>query len=177
MERFEVRRGVAKSLGGNAGLEKLATKYFEQVSAGIDGGFNASFGILTNITANYSDDGKLVVDVKQMKGQELQSLLHSDDGREKAMASRTRWSSFLDAATGYDAKKRGDKAKEAAKKVSKAKGNIRQAQKFMSMSSSLDEQTLEQAADLIMQVEKKLEEGNGTRALSLSKQLNKLIEG
>ena len=31
MERFEVKRGVIKSMGGNAGLAKLATQHFNDV--------------------------------------------------------------------------------------------------------------------------------------------------
>ena len=33
MEKFAVRRGIQKSLGGNAGLAKLATEYFENINA------------------------------------------------------------------------------------------------------------------------------------------------
>ena len=31
MERFEVKRGIIKSMGGNAGLAKLATEHFNDV--------------------------------------------------------------------------------------------------------------------------------------------------
>ncbi len=112
-----------------------------------------------------------------MKGTELEAVLSSDGGREKAMESRKRWSSFLDQATGYNSKQRGDKAKEAGKKISKSKSNIKLALKLMEMSTSMDDATKEQANVLIAEIEQKLEEGNGTRALSLSEKLSKLVEG
>jgi len=177
MERFEVKRGVIKQCGGNAGLAKLGGEFFENVSSGVEGGFSASFGILSKVSAHYSDDGKLVVDVEQLKGADLEAVLNSDGGREKAMESRKRWSGFLDQATGYNSKQRGDKAKEAGKKISKSKSNIKLALKFMEMSTSMDDATKEQAHALIAEIEEKLEEGNGTRALSLSEKLSKLVEG
>ena len=177
MERFEVKRGVIKQCGGNAGLAKLGGEFFENVSSGVEGGFSASFGILSKVSAHYSDDGKLVVDVEQLKGADLEAVLNSDGGREKAMESRKRWSGFLDQATGYNSKQRGDKAKEAGKKISKSKSNIKLALKVMEMSTSMDDATKEQAHALIAEIEEKLEEGNGTRALSLSEKLSKLVEG
>ena len=39
MERFEVKRGVIKSMGGNAGLAKLATEHFNNVEVTADGVF------------------------------------------------------------------------------------------------------------------------------------------
>ena len=46
MEKFSVKRGLIKQMGGNAGLAKLATQYFDDVSANSEGVFTASFGIL-----------------------------------------------------------------------------------------------------------------------------------
>ena len=177
MEQFEVKRGLIKKSGGNAGLAKLGGQFFGEVSSGVDGGFTASFGILSKVSAHYSDEGKLVVDVEQLKGPELEAVLSSDGGREKAMESRKRWSGFLDQATGYNSKQRGDKAKEATKKISKSKSNIKLALKLMEMSTTIDDATKEQAHLLIAEIEEKLEEGNGTRALSLSEKLSKLVEG
>ena len=61
MERFEVKRGIIKSMNGNAGLAKLATEFFNDVEVNADGVFTASFAILTSVTAEYTDDGKLQV--------------------------------------------------------------------------------------------------------------------
>jgi len=175
MERFEVKRGLTKSLGGNAGLAKLATQYFDNVVVDSDGAFTASFAILTHVQGEFSADGKLVVDVTQMKGDDLSGFLSGDGGREAAMESRKRWSGFLDEATGYNSKQRGDKAKEGAKKISKSKSAISQAQKFMEVSANVSAEKKQEAEDLIRQIEEKLSEGNGTRALSLSEKLNKLF--
>ena len=49
------------------------------------------------------------------------------------------------------------------------------ARKFMELSDNVSAEQKEQAEDLISQIEQKLEEGNGTRALSLSEKLNKLF--
>ena len=50
MEKFAVKRGLVKQIGGNAGLAKLATEYFDGVNANADGEFTASYGILTKLS-------------------------------------------------------------------------------------------------------------------------------
>jgi len=175
MERFEVKRGLIKSIGGNAGLAKLATEYFDDVEVDSNGVFKASFAILASVNGEYTEDGKLMVDVVQMKGADLDDFLSADGGRKRAMESRSRWSTFLDEATGYNPKQRGDKAKEGAKKISKSKSAISMANKFMSISKNVSEEKRATAVDLIAQIEQKLEEGNGTRAMSLSEKLNKMF--
>ena len=153
MEKFAVKRGLVKQLGGNAGLAKLATEYFDGVNAYSDGKFTASYGILTKVTGHFDSDGKLVVDVEQLKGDALGELLASDGGREQAMESRKRWSGFLDEATGYNAKQRGDKAKEEAKKFSKAKSAIKMAHKSMEMSTKLTDEVKTKALAMIAELE------------------------
>ena len=175
METFEVKRGVMKSIGGNAGLAKLATEFFDNVEVDADGNFTASFGIMTKVSGVYTAEGKLKVDVEQVSGKDLSDYLSKDGGREKAMESRKRWSTFLDQTTGYNGKQRGDKAKEAGKKISKSKSAINMALKFMEISNNVTDEQKEQAEDLISQIQQKLDEGNGTRALSLSEKLNKLF--
>ena len=175
MERFEVKRGLIKSMGGNAGLAKLATEYFDDVEVNAEGVFTASFAILESVKAEYTEDSKLLVDVVQMKGDNLSDFLSADGGREKAMQSRSRWSTFLDNATGYSPKQRGDKAKEGAKKISKSKSAISMAKKFMNISTSVTPEQKAQAEELMTEIQQKLDEGNGTRALSLSEKLNKLF--
>ena len=64
MERFEVKRGLVKTMGGNAGLARLATEHFNDVEVNADGVFVASFAILKSVTAEYTVDGKLQVDVE-----------------------------------------------------------------------------------------------------------------
>ena len=160
MEKFSVKRGLVKQIGGNAGLAKLATEYFDNVNANSDGEFTASFGILTNVSGQFDSDGKLSVDVEQLKGDALSEFLSGDGGREQAMESRKRWSGFLDKATGYNAKQRGDKAKEEAKKFSKAKSAIKMAHKSMEMSTKLTDDVKEKAFAMIAELESLIENGD-----------------
>ena len=112
MERFAVKRGLEKKMGGNAGLSKLAAQYFDDLQVDAEGLFTGKYGILTRISGEFGSDGKLALDVEQLKGADLTTFLASDGGREEAMESRKRYSAFLDEATGYTPKQRGDKAKE-----------------------------------------------------------------
>lgn len=159
MEKFAVKRGLEKSIGGNAGLAKLATEYFENINADSEGKFIGSFGILTSVSGCFDDDGKLSMDVVQLKGEKLGEFLASDNGRELAMESRKRWSGFLDMATGYSPKQRGDKAKEEAKKFSKAKSAIKMAHKSMEMATSISQEKIDTANEMIAELEKMIENG------------------
>lgn len=174
MERFAVKRGLIKSMGGNAGLAKLATSYFENINVDAEGVFSGSYGLLVSVTGSYDDAGKLAVDVVQLKGGDLANFLDSDDGREKAMESRKRWSGFLDEATGYNAKQRGDKAKEEAKKFSKAKSAIKMAHKSMELMKNLDQATIDQANELIAMLEEMIEAGTPPSETQVKK-LDKLF--
>ena len=159
MERFAVKRGLIKSMGGNAGLAKLATSYFDNINVDAEGVFTGSYGLLVSVQGSYDDAGKLAVDVVQLKGADLAAFLDGDGGREQAMESRKRWSGFLDEATGYTAKQRGDKAKEEAKKFSKAKSAIKMAHKSMELMKNLDQSTIDQANQLIADLEAMIEAG------------------
>ena len=123
------------------------------------GEFQASFGLLSNITGCYTDQGKLQVDVVQLKGSDLEAFLSADGGREQAMESRRRWSTFLDEATGYNAKQRGDKAKEDAKKFSKAKSAIKMIRKSIEMSTTVTQETIDTAESMIAEMEAMIERG------------------
>ena len=174
MERFAVKRGLIKSMGGNAGLAKLATNYFENINVDADGVFTGSYGLLTSVQGSYDDSGKLAVDVVQLKGGDLAEFLDSEEGPTKAMESRKRWSGFLDEATGYNAKQRGDKAKEEAKKFSKAKSAIKMAHKSMELMKNLDQDTIDQANELIAKLEAMIEAGTPPSETQVKK-LDKLF--
>ncbi len=176
MERFEVKRGLMKIINSEGGLKALANAHFTNVKDTENDGFMAEWGLMTNIEAHFDEDGKLAVDVQQLKGGDLQNFLEEDGGKEKAMESRKRWSAFLDDATGYNAKQRGDKAKENGKKIAKAKSGINMARKLMALSSKVTDEKRAKAEEMIAEVEQKLEEGNATRALSLSGKINKMLE-
>lgn len=174
MERFAVKRGLIKSKGGNAGLAKLATTYFENINVDADGVFTGSYGLLTSVQGSYDESGKLAVDVVQLKGGDLAEFLDSEEGPAKAMESRKRWSGFLDEATGYNAKQRGDKAKEEAKKFSKAKSAIKMAHKAMELMKNLDQATIDQAHELIAKLEAMIEAGTPPSETQVKK-LDKLF--
>ncbi len=177
MEQFEVKRGLIKKIGEEGGLSYIAPKYFDNVKNIENNGIEGNYGILTYVKAHYSNEGKLVVDVEQLKGQDLDDFLSKDNGREEAMESRRRWSGFLDQVTGYNGKQRGDKAKENAKKASKAKNGITSARHFMKMAKNISDEKISQAEAMISDIENELENGNNTRAHSLSNKLTKLLEG
>tara|TARA_B100001778_G_scaffold315414_1_gene301495 strand:+ start:370 stop:948 length:579 start_codon:yes stop_codon:yes gene_type:complete len=174
MERFAVKRGLIKSMGGNAGLAKLATTYFENINVDAEGVFTGSYGLLVSVQGNYDDTGKLAVEVVQLKGSDLAAFLDSDDGPTKAMESRKRWSGFLDEATGYSAKQRGDKAKEETKKFSKAKSAIKMAHKSMELMKNLDQATIDKANELIASLEAMIEAGTPPSETQVKK-LDKLF--
>ena len=174
MERFAVKRGLIKSMGGNAGLAKLATNYFENINVDAEGVFTGSYGLLTSVQGSYDESGKLAVDVVQLKGGDLAEFLDSEEGPTKAMESRKRWSGFLDEATGYSAKQRGDKAKEEAKKFSKAKSAIKMAHKSMELMKNLDQATIDQANELIANLEAMIEAGTPPSETQVKK-LDKLF--
>ena len=100
-----------------------------------------------------------MVDVVQLKGSDLESFLSQDGGRESALESRKKWSSFLDQATGYTAKQRGDKAKEDAKKFSKAKSGIKMIRKSIEMSTTVTQETIDLAESMIAEIEALIEAG------------------
>lgn len=174
MERFAVKRGLEKEIGGNAGLARIATTYFDDIQVDVEGVFTGSFAILTRINGHFGSDGKLVVDVEQMRGEELSNLLSSDGGRERAMESRKKWSLFLDEVTGYSPKQRGDKAKEDAKKFSKAKSAIKMAHKMMEMSKTVDQATIDIANTMIAELQTMIDSGTPP-AEGKVKKLNDLI--
>ena len=66
---------------------------------------------------------------------------------------------FLDQATGYNAKQRGDKAKEEAKKFSKAKSAIKMAHKSMEMATKLTDETKNKALEMIAELESMIDNG------------------
>ncbi len=174
MERFAVKRGLIKSMGGNAGLAKLATAYFEDINVDAEGEFTGSYGLLVRVQGSYDQSGKLAVEVTQMKGGDLAEFLDSEDGPTRAMESRKRWSGFLDEATGYNAKQRGDKAKEETKKFSKAKSAIKMAHKSMELMKNLDQATIDKANELIASLEAMIEAGTPPSETQVKK-LDKLF--
>ena len=130
----------------------------------------ASHGIMTSIEGKYDDSGALIVDVTNVPPN-----FDDPDAMRAAMDARKRWTQFLDEATGYNSKQRGDKAKEWAKKATKAKSGVSSARHFMSMSENLSEDVRSQANALIEEIEEALENGENTRAAGRAEKLGKLL--
>jgi hypothetical protein len=97
------------------------------------------------------------------------------DAMKAAMDARKRWTKFLDQATGYNSKKRGDKAKEWAKKATKAKSAISATRHFMEMTEGIPEDKISQANSLIKEIETLLTSNDNTKAAGRAGKLNKLF--
>jgi len=171
MERFEVKRGLVKQVTADGGLAALASKHFEMVEADGENSFSASHDIMTSIVGHYSDKGALIVDVTNVPPN-----FDDPDAMARAQDTRKRWTTFLDESTGYNSKQRGDKAKEWAKKASKAKSAVSAARHFMGMSQNLSDDVKAQAEDLIAEIEAALEDNDNTRAAGRGEKLNKLLD-
>jgi hypothetical protein len=170
MERFVVRRGHIKKLAAEGGLNGLGTRLFDSVGPAGEDSFTAAYGILTKISAEFTDKGMLVVDVEQRRPD-----FDDTADMEIAMNSRKAWSTFLDEATDYNSKQRGDKAKELAKKRSKSKSAISQAEHFMKLAKSLDQAVIDAANSLIDEIHAALEEDDIARANGRGEKLTKLL--
>tara|TARA_B100000029_G_scaffold113988_2_gene106465 strand:+ start:927 stop:1445 length:519 start_codon:yes stop_codon:yes gene_type:complete len=170
MERFEVKRGLVKQITADGGLAALASKHFENVKADGDNAFTGSHDIMTAIEGHFSEKGALIVDVTNVPPN-----FEDADAMVRARDTRKRWTTFLDEATGYNSKQRGDKAKEWAKKASKAKSAVSAARHFMRMSDNIGEDVQAQAEALISEIEAALEDNDNTRAAGRGEKLNKLL--
>ena len=169
MERFDIRRGLIKEVEANGGLGALAKEFFDHVESSADNSFEASHGVMTSIEARY-ENGAMIVDVTNVAPD-----FENPTAMKSAMEDRKKWTTFLDKATGYNSKQRGDKAKEWAKKASKAKSAISAAKHFMEMSESTPEDKKEQAESLIREIEALLEANDNTKAKGRAEKLNKLF--
>ena len=171
MERFEVKRGLIKQVTAEGGLAALANRHFEVVEANGDNSFTGSHDIMTSISGHYSDKGALIVNVTNVPPN-----FDDADAMARAQDTRRRWTTFLDQSTGYNSKKRGDKAKEWAKKASKAKSAVSAARHFMGMTTNLSDEVRVQAEGLIAEIEAALEDKDNTRAAGRGEKLNKLLD-
>ena len=147
MERFDVKRGLVKQVTADGGLAALARRYFENVEGTESNSFSASHGIMTSIAASYNEQGALVAEVTNVPPN-----FEDPEAMKAAMDARRRWTTFLDEATGYDSKQRGNKAKEWAKKASKAQSAISGARHFMRMSENLPDEVRAQAESMIEEI-------------------------
>ena len=169
MERFVVRRGHVKEVEGNGGLASLAREFFDNVDPTSDASFSGSHGIMTSIEARY-ENGALIIDITNVTPD-----FDDPDAMKSAMDARKRWTSFLDKSTGYNSKERGDKAKQWAKKATKAKSAISSTRHLMEMSDSISDEQRSQANSLIDEIESLLDSNENTKAAGRAEKLNKLF--
>lgn len=171
MERFEVKRGLIKQVRSDGGLPAIGKRHFDEVAPENEDGFTGKHGILEGIEARYESTGRLFVDVTQRRPD-----FDDEADMKVAMASRKAWAAFLDEATGYNSKQRGDKAKEITKKRNKAQDAVKSARSFMAKSTTLDEATRAQAEAFIEEIETALADDEVTRAFGRGEKLTKLLE-
>jgi hypothetical protein len=170
MERLDVRRGLVKEVIANGGLGELARDFFDNIEYVDENSFLASHGVITSIDARY-ENGALIVDVTNVPPD-----FDDPDAMEAAMDARKRWIEFLNQATGYNSKQRGDKAKEWAKKATKAKSAVSATRHFMEMTGGIPEDKISQANTLIKEIEALLASNDNTKAAGRARKLNKLFD-
>lgn len=171
MERFDVKRGMVKQITADGGLAVLAKKYFEVVNDNGNNSFSGSHDIMTSIESFIEESGALVVNVTNVPPN-----FEDPEAMKIAQDSRRRWTQFLDDVTGYNSKQRGDKAKEWAKKASKAKSAVSQAKHFMKISSNVSEETRLKAESFIEEIENALANNENTKAAGRGEKLGKLFQ-
>jgi len=169
MERFDVRRGKVKQIEEEGGLSALAGRFFDNIESDDSSSFSGSHGIMTSISGRFEGNA-LIVDVTNVAPN-----FEDPEAMKVAMDDRKRWTAFLDEATGYNSKQRGDKAKEWAKKASKAKSAISSARHFMEMSETISQDKKDKAEELISEIESALESNENTKAAGRAEKLNKLF--
>jgi hypothetical protein len=111
MQQYEVKRGLPKKVD----LKGLLAEQFGDVREE-DGWLCCSYGAMPVIKAKYADN-KLIVDTQNDPALAPRVAKGDTEALRVATDTHRRWNDFLFAATGYDAKTRGKKAQEAAKKA------------------------------------------------------------
>lgn len=76
----------------------------------------SSYGSMPSIKVRYEGKKELQVDTQTDKSFALKVAAGDKAALAVAMDTQKRWNEFLEGVTGYDAKTRGKKAQEAAKK-------------------------------------------------------------
>lgn len=111
MQEYEVKRGLPKKVD----LKALFAQQFGAAKEE-NGWFVGGYGAMPVIKARYEAGVKLQVDTESRS--DLAALVAKGDQQamKTAMDTQKRWNDFLFLATGYDAKARGKKAQDKAKK-------------------------------------------------------------
>lgn len=113
MQEYEVKRGLTKSVD----LKGLFEAHFG--SAKLENGWIVgSYGNMTRLAVKY-EKTQLVVDTQSDPTIAKRVAAGDKAAMEMFQDTHKRWNTFLFDATGYDAKTRGKKAQEKAKKEGK----------------------------------------------------------
>ena len=102
MQTYDLRRGWAKKIEGG-GLQGLVASLFGSAD-GVEGKVVTSFGAIERLTT-WTDGKRLFVD----------SVMNPKVDEATAVKSRQAWNTFLEQATGYNAKQRQKRLQDAAK--------------------------------------------------------------
>lgn len=114
MQEYEVKRGLAKKTD----LRTLFSQQFGSVTE--EGGWLVGgFGAMPVIKAKYEKD-TLIVDTTSKTDLAARVAKGDKTALQETLDTQKRWNDFLLTATGYDAKQRGKKAQEKAKKAAAA---------------------------------------------------------
>jgi hypothetical protein len=103
VQNYSIRRGHYKNIEGVRLKDVLESTFGPAQEE--DGKFVCSYGALTRIVA-WADKAALHVDTQA----------NPDVDNETAVRTRQAWNSFLERATGFDAKQRAKRVQEDAKK-------------------------------------------------------------
>lgn len=112
MQEYEVKRGLTKK---NDLGQLLTTAFGGSKKEGE--WFTASFGAMPTIKAQYTAKGTLLVDTQSRTDLAAKVAKGDKEALQLTLDTQRRWNDFLLQATGYDAKTRGKKAQEKAKKA------------------------------------------------------------
>ena len=109
MQTFEVKRGHGNSLE-DGGLKKMMEEQFGTIKNSDDNTFNGSFKALKSIT----------VEFRSVKEIGVETETDNEASHEDSLEAHQAYNRFMEAATGFNAKQRVDRAKARAKKEAKA---------------------------------------------------------
>ena len=111
MQTYPVRPGHA----AKTDLKMLFEAAFDACTEK-DGWHTGKFGTLLDIKVKFEGKKEFVVDTVTDKAVAVRMANGDDSAMQMAKDTQSRWNDFLEGATGYDAKTRGKKIQEAAKK-------------------------------------------------------------
>lgn len=111
MQEYPVKPGTAAKIDFKAAFEEN----FENVSED-DGWLKGSYGSMPKVWAKQDGKKLVVVDTESDVSFAKRMAEGDSEAQQIAMDTQRRWNNFLETVTGYNAKMRGKKAQEKAKK-------------------------------------------------------------